>query len=69
MKLLVTSSIGVARGWDSANGPVPERPLSDLNVEASSGYASSKYVVEKVRRLLVSDRRMHHLTLPRRSYR
>ena len=48
VKLLVTSSIGVANGWDPADGPVPESPLDDANAASSTGYTASKFVVEKV---------------------
>lgn len=47
-KLLFTSSISAAHGWDTSNGPVPEEPLPDPKVATSSGYASSKFVVEQV---------------------
>lgn len=48
IKLLVTSSVGIAGGWDPAKGPVPERLLPDPEVAASIGYTASKYVVESV---------------------
>ena len=48
IKLLVTSSIGIANGWDSAKGPVPERLLPDPEIAAGIGYTASKYVVEYV---------------------
>ena len=47
IKLLVTSSIGVANLWDPAYGAVPEKPFDDPSVAATSGYAASKYVIEK----------------------
>ena len=52
VKLFVTSSIGVANGWDPVNGPVPEQPLPDPTSANSTGYTSSKYVTEQVRLLI-----------------
>ena len=49
--LLYTSSVSAAMAWDSASGPVPERPLSDPRVAAPTGYGASKYVTEHVRTL------------------
>ena len=49
VRLLFTSSVGIAGGWDPSRGPVPEKPLDDPSVGASTGYAASKYVVEQVR--------------------
>ena len=49
-KLLFTSSISVAHGCDPGAGPIPEAPLPDPSVATSSGYASSKYVVEQASR-------------------
>ena len=48
IRLLVTSSVGVASNWPSENGPVPESPISDPSMATSSGYTASKYVVEQV---------------------
>lgn len=48
VKLLFTSSVGVAQGWDPRSGPVPEDVLPDPAVAIGSGYSSSKYVVERV---------------------
>ncbi|EKM52250.1 uncharacterized protein PHACADRAFT_211524 [Phanerochaete carnosa HHB-10118-sp] len=48
VRLLVTSSIGIANAWDPAKGPVPERPLPDPEIAASIGYTASKYVVEHI---------------------
>ncbi|KIP06795.1 hypothetical protein PHLGIDRAFT_118644 [Phlebiopsis gigantea 11061_1 CR5-6] len=45
---MITSSIGVANGWLLSNGPVPEMPLSDPVVAASTGYTASKYIVEQI---------------------
>lgn len=53
VRLMVTSSIGVASGWLPSQGPVPENPLSDPSVAASSGYTASKYIVEQVRQLVL----------------
>lgn len=47
-KLLFTSSVSVAHGLDPRSGPVPETTLPDPTVATSSGYASSKYVIERV---------------------
>lgn len=49
VKLLFTSSIGLANGWDLRKGPVPERALPDPAIATSTGYTASKYVVEQVR--------------------
>lgn len=49
VRILMTSSIGIATGWDMAKGPVPEHPLPDPAPVAGFGYAASKYVVEQVR--------------------
>ncbi|EKM52251.1 uncharacterized protein PHACADRAFT_260494 [Phanerochaete carnosa HHB-10118-sp] len=48
VRLLVTSSIGIANAWDPAKGPVPEQPLPDPEIAASIGYTASKYVVEHI---------------------
>ncbi|EKM50011.1 uncharacterized protein PHACADRAFT_130503 [Phanerochaete carnosa HHB-10118-sp] len=48
VRLLVTSSIGVANAWNPAEGPVPEQPLSNPESGAGTGYAASKYVVEHI---------------------
>ena len=50
IRLLQTSSIGVASGWDAAAGPVPESALyaSSLNGSKVNGYRGSKHVVEQV---------------------
>lgn len=48
MKLLVSSSIGVTRGHNPADGPVPEQLMGDPGVATSNGYTASKYVVEEV---------------------
>ncbi|GJE97028.1 acetyl-CoA synthetase-like protein [Phanerochaete sordida] len=48
IRLLVTSSIGVARGWHASQGPVPERTLAVVDAEKLSGYAASKFIVEKI---------------------
>ena len=48
LRLLVTSSIGIANAWDPTVGPVPEAPLPDAAVAAGLGYTASKYVVEQV---------------------
>lgn len=53
IRLMITSSIGVANGWLLSNGPVPEVPLSDPVVAASTGYTASKYIVEQVRQLVL----------------
>lgn len=49
MRLLITSSIGIANDWNPSNGPVPEHPLPDAAIAAGLGYVASKYVVEQVR--------------------
>ena len=54
IKLLATSSIGIANGWNPANGPVPERLLPDPEIAASTGYTASKYVVEYVSRPMIA---------------
>ncbi|THH31763.1 hypothetical protein EUX98_g2444 [Antrodiella citrinella] len=49
VKFFFTSSIGVARNWDSGrSGSVPEDVMHDANVAAGQGYAASKYVVEQL---------------------
>lgn len=48
VRLLVTSSVGVAARWSAVRGVVPEAPLEDVSVAAGSGYAASKIIVEKV---------------------
>ena len=48
VRLLVTSSIGIASAWPAGKGPVPEQILPDPEVAAGQGYGSSKYVVEHV---------------------
>ncbi|EKM59937.1 uncharacterized protein PHACADRAFT_206156 [Phanerochaete carnosa HHB-10118-sp] len=48
LRLLVTSSIGVANAWNPAEGPVPEQLLSNPGSAAGTGYAASKYVVEHI---------------------
>lgn len=48
VRLIFTSSIAVAQGWDGSQGTVPEEPLPDPGAAAASGYAASKYVVEQV---------------------
>ncbi|GJE96032.1 acetyl-CoA synthetase-like protein [Phanerochaete sordida] len=48
IRLLFTSSIGIANGWDMKQGLVPEHSLSDPTSATSTGYTASKYVTEKV---------------------
>lgn len=48
MKLLFTSSISAAHGWDTSRGPVPEAILTDPHVAAGIGYGASKFVAESV---------------------
>ena len=57
VRLLFTSSVGAASGWDTQRGPVPEVPLDDPEAAAGTGYAASKYVVEQVCTCLYSDER------------
>lgn len=52
-RLLFTSSVGTASGWDPSRGPVPEQPLDDPDSATHTGYAASKYVVEQVRSMHV----------------
>ncbi|KIP12187.1 hypothetical protein PHLGIDRAFT_62555 [Phlebiopsis gigantea 11061_1 CR5-6] len=47
IRLLVTSSIGVATKWDPVRGPIPERLLNDPSIATTNGYSASKYVVEE----------------------
>ena len=48
VRMLFTSSISVAYGWPSVDGPIPESPLDDPRYAMRSGYAESKFVVEQV---------------------
>ncbi len=48
IRVLFTSSVSVAHGWDVVNGPVPEESLPNPELAVSTGYASSKYVTEQV---------------------
>ncbi|EKM60508.1 uncharacterized protein PHACADRAFT_246502 [Phanerochaete carnosa HHB-10118-sp] len=48
VRLLVTSSVGVANAWDSAKGPVPEQLLLNPENAAGTGYIASKYIVEHI---------------------
>ncbi|GJE99727.1 acetyl-CoA synthetase-like protein [Phanerochaete sordida] len=48
VRLLVTSSVGIANRWDARKGPVPEQLLPDPEIAAGQGYAASKYVVEHI---------------------
>ncbi|THG96088.1 hypothetical protein EW026_g5678 [Hermanssonia centrifuga] len=48
IRVLFTSSVSVAHGWDVVNGPVPEESLPNPELAVSTGYASSKYVTEQL---------------------
>lgn len=52
VRLLFTSSIAAAQGWELSRGAVPESVLPDPQVAAASGYGASKYVVEQVRSMI-----------------
>ena len=49
VRLLYTSSVSAAAGYDTSRGPVPEEPLVDPEVAVATGYGASKFVVENVR--------------------
>ena len=49
VRLLYTSSVSAAAGYDTSLGPVPEEPLADPEVAVATGYGASKFVVENVR--------------------
>jgi nucleoside-diphosphate-sugar epimerase len=48
VRIIFTSSIATARGWNPSDGLVPEEVLPDNGVIPDVGYAASKYVVERV---------------------
>ncbi|GJE92564.1 acetyl-CoA synthetase-like protein [Phanerochaete sordida] len=48
VRLVYTSSVGIAGGWDTRKGPVPEDILFDPAHATGNGYGSSKYVVERM---------------------
>ena len=52
VKLLVTSSIGVASRWNPTHGLVPERTLDNPDIASANGYTASKYVTEAVSTVL-----------------
>ncbi|KAG9010812.1 hypothetical protein FRB94_009719 [Tulasnella sp. JGI-2019a] len=47
-RILFTSSIATVSNWPLATGPVPERPLDDLNIAVGNGYGESKAVAERI---------------------
>ncbi|KAJ3557049.1 hypothetical protein NM688_g1689 [Phlebia brevispora] len=48
IRMLFTSSVGVANSWPGDRGLVPESPLSNPEFASDSGYSASKYVVEQI---------------------
>lgn len=53
IKVFFTSSVGVGTKWNPDDGPVPEDIILDAQVATVTGYAASKYVVERVSSVLV----------------
>ncbi|KAF7798286.1 hypothetical protein EIP86_009505 [Pleurotus ostreatoroseus] len=48
VRMLYTSSIGLAHSWPAQKGAVLESVLSDLTLSIDSGYSASKFVVEQM---------------------
>ena len=49
VRVLFTSSVAAAQGWDLAKGFVPEEVVPITDALPENGYAASKYVAENVR--------------------
>ncbi|CAK5283812.1 unnamed protein product [Mycena citricolor] len=48
VRLLFTSSVGTAVGWDPKRGPFPEELQLDPSAALGLGYGESKYVAERI---------------------
>ncbi|KAJ7157427.1 putative aminoadipate reductase [Mycena filopes] len=48
VRILFTSSIATAQGWDRRRGPFPEELQLDAGVAVGNGYGESKYVSERI---------------------
>ncbi|KAJ7604455.1 hypothetical protein FB45DRAFT_850695 [Roridomyces roridus] len=48
VRVLFTSSVASATGWDQSKGAFPEEVQLDASVAVGSGYGESKYVAERI---------------------
>ena len=52
LKFVFTSSVASAWSWDKARGGYPEEVISDARYAVGNGYGESKYISERVGRIL-----------------